>query len=507
MTRWRRPTVLLGLASLFFASSGCRGCGQTDHVAELIAQKNSVVRDDSGRVGQWRRANRGDLFRFGDGLKTGKAAFARLHLVPDGEMLVQSDTLVRFQNTAPGEKAKGIKVETGSVQIDSARAALQISTEVGLARIERGSRLQLKASPKSSELRVLVGSVELDQQGKRTPVSAGHTLSVDVGGVIIDKEATKVAPVTKPAEVAPAPDAAAAQQAAAEPETPVGPSEASGVRADLSILAGESATIHDPEPPTRVRVPLTGCESGGMVEAGRPGGGYRYAAIRGSKSAVLRLPAGRYLYRIRCTKSATERGRVTAKGSLVIARDAGVRQLPKKPADVTIDADGRNYTVRYQNLLPKITFNWPEAPSSKVYTINLSSANGRTQTQQFSKPRYTFDSGKLAEGTHQFYFAIPGGRRSATGKLSIGFDNSARTASLSEPQDKTSPAGQKVTVSGTALARSKVRIGGAEVATDAQGRFKTEVAAAPDDDAIAVRVQHDATKIHYYLRHLAVGKK
>lgn len=508
MTRSVSPLLVLGVAPIFILFSGCRGCEEDDKVAELLEQNNSVMRDFGGQAGRWRKANRGDVFRIGDGLKTGKAAHARLRISPEGEMLVQSDTLVRFQTTAPGEQARRIQVETGSVEIDSDHSAFQIRTEVGLARIERGSRLQLKSNNNASELRVLVGNVELDRQGKKVSVAAGQTLSVDVGGVIIDKETTPTKPVSKvdkqPAP--PVPDAEAPQAPESEVDKTLVAAEA-GSRADVSVVAGESATIHDPTPPTQVRIPITGCAAGGVVEVGRRGSGYRLATIRGAQTAVVRLPVGSYQYRVRCTASGSERAQAPTKGSLIIMRDAGLRQLPKKPADISIDADGRSYTVRYQNLLPKITFVWPEAPVSKAYTIHLTSKAGAARKEQSSQPRFTYNSGKLGEGAYQFFFSESGGRRSQTGKLTIAFDNSARTASLSEPVEGKAQPGQKVAVSGTVLTNSRVSIHGAAIATDAQGRFKAEVVTPAEADAIAVRVQHSATKIHYYLRHLSSNKQ
>jgi len=122
--------------------------------------------------------------------------------------------------------------------------------------------------------------------------------------------------------------------------------------------------------------------------------------------------------------------------------------------------------------------------------------------EQSSRPSVMFDSGKIGEGSYQFFFAAAEGRRSPPGRLSIAFDNSARTASVAEPLERAARAGDKIAISGTALARSRVTVSGAPVPIDAQGRFKTEVAAPAYDDAVAIRVEHSATKVHYYVRHL-----
>ena len=97
---------------------GCAGCGAEGHLAELAAMTKTVHRDFARSREQWQAASRGDRFAVGDGLRTGSGATARLRLVPEGEMLVESNTVVRFQDAPPGEQARHMEVETGSVEIE-----------------------------------------------------------------------------------------------------------------------------------------------------------------------------------------------------------------------------------------------------------------------------------------------------------------------------------------------------------------------------------------------------
>mgnify|MGYP003565459850 CR=1 FL=1 len=123
-----------------------------------------------------------------------------------------------------------------------------------------------------------------------------------MGGVSVERQPAE--PEPGPVDAGqPAVDAAATAEgdqpedkAETAPKSPYAGPET----ADLSVKGGESATLHDPSPPTDVRVPLDKCEHGGAVEIKRRGARGKYFRVGGDKSAVLRLPAGSYLYRVRC---------------------------------------------------------------------------------------------------------------------------------------------------------------------------------------------------------------
>jgi hypothetical protein len=499
--------ALFGGCGALRGCQGCSGCGGEQRVAELIKVSKSVERDFASSVEKWRPASAGDDFRLGDGLRTGPGALARLRLFPDGRLLVQGDTVLRFQSTPPGEKARHLEVTAGSVEIESANTDLRLHTVVGVALIESGSRVRLRSGGASPELEVLVGSAQVERGGELVGVAEGERLQLEIGGVVLDgeqgSEQEPAGPGQQPVDAA---VGAEGEQPAEEAEAETGSPYAGPATADLDIVAGESAILHDPSPPTDVRISLQLCPYGGAVEVRRASGAGKYSAVRGEKSAVLRLLAGAYQYRVRCSQSAkTPGGRVTARGRLSVLRDAGLKQLPKRPPSVTVDADGRSYTVRYQNRLPRITIGWPDAPAAAKYKLNLASPGGKPETRGFPEPRVVFESGELGEGAHRFSFSAPDGRKSPETGLKIAFDNMARTASVSEPAEGKAVAGQKVVVAGEALARSKVSVGAQPLKTDSQGRFRSEIEAPAEQTAIAVRVQHRAREVHYYLRNLAGG--
>jgi len=466
-------------------------------VAELIDFKKSVVRDFAANPNKWKKASKGDLFKLGDALKTGKNATALLRLNPEGQMRVENDTIVRFQTTPDSEQGHRLEIETGSVQIESGDGDLQIQTLVGLARIERGSRLQIQSGEQEYNLNVLVGSVQIDKEGKTISLPSGENISLDIGGVVIDQEPEDDTN-TQPQEIE------AEGEAIEEPvsEDTEDKSMDQPTFADLTVSTGETFTVHDPNPPTNIRIPIQKCQEGGVVEVGRLRGGYRHAAAKGESNAIVRLEAGRYRYRIRCLDKGKPQKRAVASGRIKILRDAAIRQLPRRAPSIIVEADGRTYTVRFQNQLPKLTLRWPEPPPSKSYTIDIKAADGGKHSERGKKPSFSFKSGEFREGSFTFQFTTPEGRRSPLGKMRIAFDNLARTAYLSDPVEGKTTSGEKVRVAGAVLAKSTVKVAGTPVSIDNQGRFQKEVTAPTDGSAIAVRVGHRATGIHYYLRHL-----
>jgi len=487
--------------------SGCKGCGKDDKIAELVSMQNDVFRDFASKTEKWQEASKGEGFAIGDGLKTGKNATARLDLLPKGQLVVKGDTIVRFQANPSGETGQRLYVETGTIEIESQEIDLQVDTVVGLSRIGKGSRVRIRSTKESSNFDVLVGAITVDSQGKSLQVASGNSLELDVGQIVVDeKEDTIPKHKAEPEE-----NATEVAEPSAEAETPVEEEpdrshDQAPTFADITISSGESATIHDPAPPTNIRIPIGNCESGGVIEIKSAGRGKKPLSVRGERDAIARLPRGTHGYRIRCLINGKPSRKTLVRGQLSVRRDAAIRRLPKAAPTVQVEADGRPYTVRYQNLLPRITFRWPDPAVSNTYTFHIKSGKGKTRTESSSRPEIVYRSGQLEEGNHSFFFSTADGRRSANGRLRIAFDNTARTAYISEPVEGTPTPGQAVRVAGTALTHSQVSISGQKVSVDAQGRFRAETVAPKQDRAIAIRVQRKTSDIHYYLRHLASGE-
>jgi hypothetical protein len=227
------------------------------------------------------------------------------------------------------------------------------------------------------------------------------------------------------------------------------------------------------------------------------GTGKRATALHvaaGADHVMTSLDVGAHRVRVRC-------GDVVQSDVLMrIQRDSATQELPKSAQRVEVEADGRKYTVHYQNVLPAVTFVWPAAPVSSGYTLVL--ARGpKTQRYPTPAPKLELRPGELAEGELRYWFEA-GAARTRESTLRIVFDNTARSAYLSEPRMGAAVTGPTVVVAGAALAKSEVSVGGHSLPLDAQGRFRGEVPVAAEEQSITVRVRHPLAGTHYYLRRI-----
>jgi hypothetical protein len=273
-------------------------------------------------------------------------------------------------------------------------------------------------------------------------------------------------------------------------------------RPELSVPAGESATVHHPAPPLRVRVAYTGCAGELALEALAANGSTVAQRVRGRGGALLRLAAGQHRYRVLCIVDGQLAAQPAQSGVLRVRADSATKPISPSAPQATVDADGRRYTVRYQNLLPAVTLRWPNAPRAPSYLLRIEPERGQPRTQSTAGPVATLPPGALGEGAHRFSFQA-GTARSPLGSLLIAFDPAGRTAYLSAPNDRSFAAGVQTAVSGAAIAGAQVTIDGARLAVDGEGRFSAQTAVPNAADALAVRVQHPSTGIHYFLRRVS----
>ena len=157
--------------------------------------------------------------------------------------------------------------------------------------------------------------------------------------------------------------------------------------------------------------------------------------------------------------------------------------------------------MRYQNLLPTVSFVWPDAPRGDLFTL-IVRKSGHEASYQVTEPQYVLRGEALSEGEYTFWFLDGRGGTSKTGTLRLSFDNTARSAYLSSPAEGSAPQGDRVLIAGTALARSDVSVDGRAIVTDGAGRFRFEARVEPGQRAVAVRIAHPASGVHYYLRRL-----
>jgi hypothetical protein len=331
----------------------------------------------------------------------------------------------------------------------------------------------------------------------------GGTIVVKTGSsadVRVDTEAAKVAVAAGTVELR---GPSGSEQLSAGEEGTLGTQGKTGVAGrgpgyvDF-VAGGGSFAVHDPKPPTAIGFPTgSACPEGAIVDVGGKG----KLRSRGTGVVSVLVPAGAHKYQVFCVTGTGVSNQPATSGSVSVLRDAGTARIPRTAATTLVDTDGRNYTVLYQNILPKISVRWPNAPAGSSYTLTASSPGGKTEYHSSSTAAWSFPSGALREGTHRLTFDA-GSARSKTTTLELRFDNAAPTATLTSPSDGFAP-GSTVTVAGAALEGWSISAGGRELPLDGQQRFSGEVTAPGGERALAVQFVNPRRGVHYYLRRAA----
>lgn len=491
--------MLPGAFAVLLHLAGCAAsCGSDEHLAELTSFSGQRVERDSARsLGSWHRALANDRFHMGDGLRTGPDSVAELALSPSGLAHVEPRTLLRFLASAPSQQ--GVALESGAVEILAEQMDIEIHTPRAVAKLMRGSTVKLTASEGRERFDLIVGRVFVSHDQRQDTLELSKPLELGRAPAASDAASSASAEPDAASDAGPV-ETGALEPADAAPPT-VGVSAVAAMALDsargeprashpeLRLLLGEQATIHGLQLPVDVRLTLPPCERGAKLQLGKDG------EVLSEREGLVRLPAGRHRIRILC---AGEPARQTL---LVVKHDAAMLELPQRAQNARVEADGRRYTVLYQNLLPTITFVWPGSHEGDKFTLLLRRGK-RDQPFELSRPEHVLSGSTLGEGEHTFWFRDQAGRSSKPGSVRLSFDNAARSAYLSSPAEGSPVGDGKVLVEGAALQRSEVRVNGSPVVLDDKGRFRSEVVLGPAQRSISVRVQHPESGVHYYLRHL-----
>jgi hypothetical protein len=498
---------LLGLAlACVLGLPGCSSCDDAAFVAELTSKQASVERDYGRAPGVWSAADTGARFELGDGLRTGPGAQARLALPRRARLLVKSDTVVRFKRSLDRSlPLSQIEMQQGELTIETGALDLGVNTARGVVRLTHGTSVRMKAEQQKTHFDVVVGRVEYALEGATRTVEAGGGFDIEVLRPSVEPPSPQLTATA--ADSAPQTDAgSAAPDKLAANSGKAAPAELefqdSPPTAIVTLSAGESAVIHDPAPPTDIRVPYAECPEQTVLEFDHGNGRYDAIRVRGGDEVRARVPRGEYRYRLRCLHD----GRLLApvhRGRLTVMVDAATRPLPRAPATITADADGRRYTVSYQNRLPIITLRWPYAPRAASYRLFVRPDDGAQFSMTSNTASVTLEPGRVGEGLHQFWFATADDiKRSEKGLIQVSFDYTARTAYLTSPIEGAAAHDGRVRFAGGTLLGSTVQAQGAALKLDAQGRFDAEVQVPAGAGGAYVRVAHRSTGVHYYVRHL-----
>ena len=513
MTGRRLRLSVFGLLAAASGAAACRGGGGAP-VASLVETRGVVERADGDA---WRGATVGDGFAIGGAVRTGAGAGARLRLEAGAVIRMGENALLRFQRgNLPGASAAEIRVERGAAEIEhTAGSELTLVTAAGRTRLERGAHVRVRVQEDGVVLEVLVGRAVLLKPDGELAVEAGFGARLRIGGALIETIDLKVgaaiiepvAPKAEPA-VAVAP-AARADAAGLDPAPAPAPPAASAAaaahaaraapdRVDVTIVAGESAVLHDGKSSLWVRLRFDHlCPGQGTVESGPPG--HTRESLTGAGSAVLRLRAGKEPYRVRCAGDPAS-GNPRDSGVLSLVRDSGEVPLPARVGANVIEADGRRYTILYQSRPPALTLVWPAAPAGvKGLELHVQSPSG-TRTLPAKDGRHRLASGALAEGIHTWWYATKDGRESARTTIALRFDNTAPTAQFFKAVPAAADRAGAVAVDGVTVPGATVSAAGKSIDVDENGRFRAALAPLDGDSAVAVRLEPVRGGVHYYIR-------
>jgi hypothetical protein len=527
----RHARVLLAVIGLLGCNrvSGCR----ERPLAELLQAKGTVTRDVRGRENQWLPAEVGASFSWGDGLRTATASSAQLRVGTSGRVMVESDTIIRLL-ARPGSSDQapvGFAVAEGSATIESVADALTIQTRGGTALLKPGTRVELRPAAQGESYRVMMGGATFTQEdGQTKNVEAGHSVSIGIGLAVFDAEpggaaaqpsavaAAPTSPAVADASVGPA--ATAASDAGSTPAEPAALSDDSADKArnarssaeqvpdgpaDLIVPVGETFNVYDPHPPTLIGFSFgSRCESGADVVVDKA------ASLRGEEHVSAAVAAGAHTYTVRCLQPRDGKPEKTLlRGSFRVLRSDGSRPLPKSAPRDAIDLDGHKYRLMYQGLRPAIVTTWLSPPQASEYVLTIQSSNGRTKNFRSAAPSYVIESDGLGDGKHVLFMTAndTAKTRSKPTTVEIAFDNAAPTASIEAPPPAGYPAEEPVEIRGIALEGSKVSIAGEAVDLDRERRFTHTITPPAGSQAVAIRIQHSAHGVRYYLRRVLSARR
>jgi hypothetical protein len=474
-------------------------------VANLI-EAQGMVEQAAGE--SWRTIAPIVPFVIGDLVRTGARSSARVRIEGAGVLRMADNTRLRFrQGMQP--RSSEVGVEVGMAELES-KADMLVATGTGRSRIPAGSRVQVRADAQGTRFDVLVGrAILVGKDGEKT-VQAGEVVRIRVGSAVVEHLDVKIGEAFVETEAAtpatsgladagvdpPGLGALQASKSSSETGQFVDESSTSSERqhADVTIAAGESATLHAGGSTLHVRLRFDHlCPGNGTIELGPR------KRIQGTGSAVLRLRTGKLVYRLRCADDKNVRSAV-----LTLKPDCGNVPLPKRASANTLEADGRRYTVLYQTRPPALVLDWPSAPAAaRALDLHLQGA-GVDRILHLSTARQALPSGSLAEGAYTWWYTTSDGRSSPKTSLQLRFDNTAPTAQFFRTSGETTPG--TIAVDGVTVQGSKVSSGGTPLPVDEHGRFRGALAPFEGDDAVAVRVESAPTGVHYYVRRAAPGR-
>ncbi|MBA3540209.1 MAG: hypothetical protein H0T79_11330 [Deltaproteobacteria bacterium] len=265
---------------------------------------------------------------------------------------------------------------------------------------------------------------------------------------------------------------------------------------DFRTPVGETLTLHDPKGATAVQFQFSGkCPNGGVIELDKDTRFRSSKISAGKDSANLMVSGGGWAYRLRCTTAGGDEGAAVASGRIAVLRDDGRRALPKGQTSNDIDADGRNYRISYQSVIPNLIVRYMGVGGS-AFKLHL--ATGGKSESFDGGPKITVPGSKLREGTYTYWFERDGVKEAKVSTLKIDFDQTAPQVYIEAPSNGQVWVGD-IEVRGAVLVGWTAAVDSITIPIDSQRRFAAKVAP-PSSGALAIKLSHPQRGVHYYLR-------
>ena len=179
-------------------------------------------------------------------------------------------------------------------------------------------------------------------------------------------------------------------------------------------------------------------------------------------------------------------------------RDDGGRPLPKQPATIPIDADGRTWRISYQSVIPLVQV--ATKGTGSEFKLHIATG-GKEQIFPGKGASINVPGTKLDEGTYTYYLERDSVKDPKVSTLIIDFDNTAPQVYIqSPPAVSGKPWEPQILVRGAVLPGWTAAAAGIEIPVDKQRRFSGKVDKPTGTTTFAIRLSHPQRGVHYYLR-------
>jgi hypothetical protein len=369
--------------------------------------------------------------------------------------------------TLGGQEGALLTVRRGSARVEAGRRETLVAVPGGTILLKSQARSQVVVPRRGrAAVRSLGGHVEVQGEGEPVLLGPGAVATVATDGKAL---------------------------ALVEPD-----------RAHYALDAGRSVVLHEPTPPTAVGVRLLDhCPGEGVVETIADEDQMPLSA-RSTTMAILRLPAGRHQYQVRCVVNEALADEAAATGEVQVIHDPGTAALGAVSHN-TVDADGRSYNVLFQGIPPRMTFTWRDAPRRGPYDLSFRLPGGRRVSRRSETPRLSTAPGVII-GQVVFQFTTPAGQRSPETRLNLRADPSVAFISIRRPRHGRPAPGDTVKVTGLARPGTELRVGSEQIPFPSRTKFAGEVTPSTEFDAIALEATHPQAGEHVFLRRFAKGR-